>query len=225
MPPLLAFGASKHEFPQTLGQLQHHVPWAAVCREPETLCVQTGDCRRECTTIAKLCESILGDHDSDISELLFRQASRSEVANELCNELTGSCSKKPPPFSGPRPDGEDWKEVDPEELKLQRMMAQMESSGMSGDVRRFPLPKNARCHALHPRSFAGRQRSSRAQITCAAWPRTTSPALGLRARSARIGKRTRWLTGSVCAADEPRQRHGQDGRLQGAARGPVRPFV
>jgi hypothetical protein len=85
-------------------------------------------------TIAKVCEELLGEHDIDISEKLFKEASRADITNLLCNELTSVCTGKQPIFQGPRPDGEDWKEADLEEIKLQRMLAQLEGDGMSGSV-------------------------------------------------------------------------------------------
>ena len=98
-----------------------------------------GDCRRECATIAKICSDLIGDHDTDLSEMLVQQAGRAAISNALCHTLSPACAKPPPKFEGARPDGEEWLPVDEGQIKLQRMLAQMEGDGMSGDVR-LPLP-------------------------------------------------------------------------------------
>jgi hypothetical protein len=90
-------------------------------------------------TIAKVCDDLLGEHDIDISEAMYKDASSSVITNQLCHELTSACTGKPPIFKGPRPAGEEWKEVDPEELKLKRMLAQLEGDGMSGNVSSLSL--------------------------------------------------------------------------------------
>ena len=97
--------------------------------------MQTGDCRRECSTIAKVCETVLEDTDTDLSELLVHDKPLAAVTHALCHELTPSCVKATPKFSGPRPDGEEWVPVDEQQLQMQRMLAQMEADGMSGSVR------------------------------------------------------------------------------------------
>ena len=94
-----------------------------------------GDCRRECTTLAKICTDLLGEHDTDVSELLVHKAKRADISNALCHDLTSACTKGTPAFQGDRPEGEDWKAVDEQQVKLQRMLAQMEGDGMSGNVR------------------------------------------------------------------------------------------
>lgn len=96
--------------------------------------VQLGKCKRECHTMIRMCEDIVGDNDTDLAELLLAKPGRAKVEQELCHNLSSVCSKKAPKFSGPRPDGEDFEEVDPEELQMQRMMAMMQDQGMSGNV-------------------------------------------------------------------------------------------
>jgi hypothetical protein len=99
--------------------------------------VQVGDCRRECMTIAKICETVLGEHDTDIAELLFHDTDLEEITNVLCNDLTPACVNPAPPFHGLRPDGEAWVQVDASQLKLNKVLAQMEGDGMSGEVGPF----------------------------------------------------------------------------------------
>ena len=98
--------------------------------------VQMGDCRRECVTMARICSDLIGEYDMDLSELLYKPGTtRSQVTNALCYDLSGYCRKKPPPFTGSRPDGEDFLELDDTKLKLKRMVSSMTDQGMSGNVR------------------------------------------------------------------------------------------
>jgi len=84
--------------------------------------------------MVRMCETIVGDHDTDLAELLLRSPGRAIVAQELCHGLSSACAKKPPKFTGPRPAGEDFEEVDPEKLEMHRMMSMMQDNGMSGNV-------------------------------------------------------------------------------------------
>jgi hypothetical protein len=94
-----------------------------------------GDCRRECATVARVCRDTLGEHDTEVSELCVRRASAQDIEDALCKELSGACARPPPPYEGARPEGEEWVEVDEGQVKVQRMLAQMEGDGMSGNVR------------------------------------------------------------------------------------------
>eukprot|EP00892_Ulva_mutabilis_P012851 jgi/Ulvmu1/9939/UM058_0022.1 len=93
-----------------------------------------GKCQRECQTMVRMCEDIVGDHDTDLAEVLLRNPGRATVEQELCHDFSSACVKKPPKFSGPRPDGEDFEEVDQEALQMQRMMSVMQEQGMSGNL-------------------------------------------------------------------------------------------
>jgi hypothetical protein len=83
--------------------------------------------------MARLCENIVGDHDTDISELLYKHVGRKELEQAMCHDLSSACTQQAQPFTGSRPD-EDFTEEDPEHLNMMRMMAQMEEQGMSGTV-------------------------------------------------------------------------------------------
>lgn len=51
--------------------------------------------------------------------------SRSQFTKWLCNEASSSCKSKPPPLPKDRPKGPAFEIVDPEEAKMQKMMATM----------------------------------------------------------------------------------------------------
>ena len=54
--------------------------------------------------------------------------SRAQFTKWLCKEATSSCKRKPPPLPKDRPAGPAFEAADPEDLKMQKMMAQMKVS-------------------------------------------------------------------------------------------------
>jgi len=54
--------------------------------------------------------------------------SRAQFTKWLCKEATYSCKRKPPPLPKDRPAGPAFEAADPEDLKMQKMMAQMKVS-------------------------------------------------------------------------------------------------
>ncbi len=62
------------------------------------------------------------------SVVLQGQLTRAQFTKWLCKEATPSCRRKPPPLPKDRPAGPAFEKADPEELKMQRMMAQMKVS-------------------------------------------------------------------------------------------------
>jgi len=94
-----------------------------------------GDCKRECQTVARACDGVFFDYDTDIAEALFKNAdmTRASLFQLLCYELQDVCPDKPIKMGKTsRPHDEEWEEIDPEKLKLQKMMAQMQMEGMPG---------------------------------------------------------------------------------------------
>lgn len=58
-----------------------------------------GECGRECKTIRKAAQLVLGDHDTDVAERLFKgTTTRAQLQNWLCYELSKACLNKPPPL-------------------------------------------------------------------------------------------------------------------------------
>ena len=55
---------------------------------------EEGKCDRECKTISRSCEDIIGDIDTDIGELLWKNDLKLPTfINEVCYKLTKSCKK------------------------------------------------------------------------------------------------------------------------------------
>lgn len=50
---------------------------------------------------------------------------RAQFSNWLCYELTGACTKKPPPLPKDRAPGQAFQVIDPQEAQMQKMMAGM----------------------------------------------------------------------------------------------------
>jgi len=94
----------------------------------------TGDCHRECRTIARACDNVFNDHDTDIAEALYKEEhmKRAELQQLLCYDLQRVCPEKKTAIKGSRPHDEVWAEVDPEKLKIQKMMKEMEAAGAPG---------------------------------------------------------------------------------------------
>lgn len=94
-----------------------------------------GKCGPECKTIQSAAEAIIESADTDMAEKLWQgKLTRAQFTKWLCKEATSSCKQKPPPLPKDRPVGPAFEAVDPEEIKMQKMMAQMKEMGMGGQV-------------------------------------------------------------------------------------------
>lgn len=104
---------------------------ALILEEQPTL----GVCGAACKTIARAAEEILGEHDTDLGEVLWKgEAGRAGVTAWLCKEITASCLHEPPPLPRGRKPSAPFQKVDKEELNMQRMMAAMEGTGMRSSL-------------------------------------------------------------------------------------------
>eukprot|EP01018_Ginkgo_biloba_P015054 Gb_15758 [translate_table: standard] len=90
---------------------------------------QEGECNTECKTIEKACQEVLGYHDTDVAEFLFKNEPQiSALSNFLCNDLSRACSVKAPPTPKDRVPGEPFipkSSKDAEMEKILRSMADM----------------------------------------------------------------------------------------------------
>eukprot|EP00112_Aurelia_sp_Birch-Aquarium-sp1_P016145 Seg3634.3 transcript_id=Seg3634.3/GoldUCD/mRNA.D3Y31 product="hypothetical protein" protein_id=Seg3634.3/GoldUCD/D3Y31 len=91
-------------------------------------------CRQECKTIAKACEESIGEIDTDLGELLWKDdLSLSKLVNKVCYEMTNACSKKIPKYKPGKRKDELFKGMSEDEKKAYDMMKQMKSApGMPG---------------------------------------------------------------------------------------------
>ncbi len=83
-------------------------------------------CRQECKTIAKACEESIGDVDTDLGELLWKDSiTLSKLINKVCYEMTSACSKKPPKYVKGKRKDEVFMPMSEDEKKAYDMMKQM----------------------------------------------------------------------------------------------------
>ena len=83
-------------------------------------------CRQECKTISKACTDSIGDADTDIGELLWKdELSLSKLINKVCYEMTGACTKKIPKFVKGKRKDEIFKPMSDDERKAFDAMKQM----------------------------------------------------------------------------------------------------
>eukprot|EP01025_Chloroclados_australasicus_P052972 TRINITY_DN6194_c0_g1_i1.p2 TRINITY_DN6194_c0_g1~~TRINITY_DN6194_c0_g1_i1.p2 ORF type:complete len:303 (-),score=37.63 TRINITY_DN6194_c0_g1_i1:401-1246(-) len=93
------------------------------------------ECNSECRTIAKVCEQILEDSDTDLAEALWKgDMNRAKIANYLCYDLTDTCSKPAPKVPKSRKPGPAFVAMTEEERQMAKQLAQMKQSGMKGQL-------------------------------------------------------------------------------------------
>ncbi|CAM6127275.1 unnamed protein product [Calypogeia fissa] len=90
---------------------------------------EEGECNSECKTIERACEEVMGDHDTDVAEFLYRgEAQRSALSKLLCKDLSKACVGKPPAVPKDRVPGEPFvpkPSKDAEMAKIMRSMSDM----------------------------------------------------------------------------------------------------
>mmetsp|Transcript_8268 Transcript_8268/g.51530 ORF Transcript_8268/g.51530 Transcript_8268/m.51530 type:complete len:301 (-) Transcript_8268:560-1462(-) len=93
-----------------------------------------GKCGTECRTIARACDEIMGDHDTDLAEMLYDEKyQRAQLNNFLCYEESNACVVKAPPLPKDREPGPKFEEMTEQDLKMQKMMREMGNMpGMPG---------------------------------------------------------------------------------------------
>lgn len=96
---------------------------------------QVGECGRECKTVAKAAEQILGEHDTDLAERLLKGGtSRAALTEWLCSELSTACSNPTPPLPADRPKGPPFTPLPEDEVSVVNMMGEMRAKGMRGKL-------------------------------------------------------------------------------------------
>ncbi len=96
---------------------------------------QVGECGRECKTIAKAAEQILGEHDTDLAERLLKgKSSRADLQQWLCFELSNACASPAPPLDPERPKGPGFVAIPQEEVHVVNMMGEMRAKGVRGKL-------------------------------------------------------------------------------------------
>ncbi|KAH7284251.1 hypothetical protein KP509_34G045100 [Ceratopteris richardii] len=87
---------------------------------------EEGECKTECKTIEKTCQEVIGYHDTDVAEFMFkRTVTVEELSNFLCKDLTESCRGKIPAVPKDRVPGEDFIPKSSKDAEIERIMKSM----------------------------------------------------------------------------------------------------
>ncbi|PFX26352.1 hypothetical protein AWC38_SpisGene8974 [Stylophora pistillata] len=91
-----------------------------------------GKCKRECQTVSKACEESIGDIDTDLAELLWKdRLTLSKLTNEVCYSMSSACKgKKLKLKAGERKIDEEFHVMTEDEKKADEVLKQMR--GMPG---------------------------------------------------------------------------------------------
>lgn len=86
-----------------------------------------GKCREECKTIEKSCAQVIGDIDTDVSEILWHNKLKlSKFINKVCHELSSVCTKKKPKYkAGSRKKDFPFKEMTDKDYAAEEMVKTM----------------------------------------------------------------------------------------------------
>lgn len=87
---------------------------------------QEGDCNAECKTIERTCQEVIGYHDTDVAEFLFKSEPQSPALLKfLCNDLSKACLVKPPPVPKDRAPGEPFVPKSSKEAEMEKILRSM----------------------------------------------------------------------------------------------------
>ena len=80
-------------------------------------------CQQECKTISKACEDSIGDIDTDLGELLWKDdLSLSKLVNKVCYEMTDACTREIPKFKKHKRNDEVFRPLSDQERKAFQIM-------------------------------------------------------------------------------------------------------
>ncbi|CAN0901387.1 hypothetical protein LINGRAHAP2_LOCUS21390 [Linum grandiflorum] len=92
---------------------------------------EEGMCNAECKTIEKACQDVIGYSDTDVAEYIYSSKPQlDKLTNYLCKDLSGACTKKPPPVPKNRIPGEAFTPKPSKQAEMDKIMRSME--GMPG---------------------------------------------------------------------------------------------
>ncbi|KAJ7558139.1 hypothetical protein O6H91_04G025900 [Diphasiastrum complanatum] len=86
-----------------------------------------GECRTECKTIERACKEVMGDHDTDLAEFIFKggEGQRAALTNLLCKDLSKACVGKTPSVPKDRVAGEPFVPKSSKDAEMERLMRSM----------------------------------------------------------------------------------------------------
>lgn len=84
---------------------------------------EEGVCKTECKTVERACQEVMGDHDTDVAEYLYKPgATRAGVVKLLCKDLSKACVGKPPRVPKDRAPGEPFTPKAGKEAEMDKLM-------------------------------------------------------------------------------------------------------
>lgn len=87
---------------------------------------EEGECKTECKTIEKACQEVMGYHDTDVAEFLFKGAVQADgLSKFLCKDLSKACHGKIPPVPKDRIPGEVFTPKSSKDAEIERIMRSM----------------------------------------------------------------------------------------------------
>lgn len=87
---------------------------------------EEGECKTECKTIEKACQEVIGYHDTDIAEFLFKGAVQlDDLSKFLCEDLSKACLGKIPSVPKDRKPGEVFTPKSSKDAEIERIMRSM----------------------------------------------------------------------------------------------------
>ncbi|KAL4458891.1 hypothetical protein ABPG75_013756 [Micractinium tetrahymenae] len=99
-----------------------------------------GNCLGECKAVQLAAEQIIGEHDTDIAEVLFAgRKTRAQFNNWLCYELSGVCRTKPPPLPRDRMPGPAFEPRQEGDQNVDAMLGGLADHGLHGSKLRDQL--------------------------------------------------------------------------------------
>ena len=85
-----------------------------------------GKCREECKTISRSCEDTIGDIDTDIGEILWKNDLKlSTFMNKVCHTLTNACTSKKPKYIPNKRKDFKFIEMTDKDIEAEKMFANM----------------------------------------------------------------------------------------------------
>lgn len=84
---------------------------------------EEGVCNTECKTIERACREVMGDHDTDLAEYLYKAgATRAGLTKLLCKDLSKACVGKTPRVPKDRVPGEAFTPKGGKEAEMEKLM-------------------------------------------------------------------------------------------------------
>eukprot|EP00250_Pteridium_aquilinum_P012013 c20453_g1_i1 orf=97-1122(+) len=87
---------------------------------------EEGECKTECKTIEKACQEVIGYHDTDVAEFMFKGAVQvDDLSKFLCKDLSKACLGKIPSVPKDRMPGEVFTPKSSKDAEIERIMRSM----------------------------------------------------------------------------------------------------